>query len=144
MMFLVSPSLPFLATLTTAEAIRETFIGLHAEILSYGRKGGTTAVTAFIDYDTLWVANAGDSRAVLCVNGIARRVSVDHTPFVLDEQIRIEKEGGYVSNGISQSSLELLSLSDAQIVSRDGWPCRDLLVIAISHVTLFLIPTLKR
>eukprot|EP00727_Mastigamoeba_balamuthi_P011602 m51a1_g7064 putative protein phosphatase 2c (900) ;mRNA; f:181236-184380 len=46
---------------------------------------------------TLHVANAGDTRAVLCRDGKARRVSVDHRPLTADEYARISARGGYVS-----------------------------------------------
>ncbi|KAI3833941.1 hypothetical protein MKW92_052088 [Papaver armeniacum] len=57
--------------------------------------GGSTAVTAIvIDGKDLWVANIGDSRAVLCERGCANQLSVDHEPHT--ERKRIEKQGGFV------------------------------------------------
>nr|GEV03553.1 putative reverse transcriptase domain-containing protein [Tanacetum cinerariifolium] len=45
------------------------------------RKGGSTAVTAIlINRETLVVANIGDSLAVLCQDGVAKQLSVDHEP----------------------------------------------------------------
>ncbi|XP_073308299.1 probable protein phosphatase 2C 44 [Primulina huaijiensis] len=59
--------------------------------------GGSTAVTAIvIDGKELWVANIGDSRAVLCKNGNADQLTVDHEPH--SERRRIEKQGGFVTN----------------------------------------------
>lgn len=58
--------------------------------------GGSTAVTAIvIDGKDLWVANIGDSRAVLCERGSANQLTVDHEPHV--ERKRIEKQGGFVT-----------------------------------------------
>ncbi|KAL1547887.1 protein-serine/threonine phosphatase [Salvia divinorum] len=58
--------------------------------------GGSTAVTAIvIDGKHLWVANIGDSRAVICRNKIAEQLSVDHEPH--SEKKRIEKQGGFVT-----------------------------------------------
>ncbi|KAL8265331.1 hypothetical protein R6Q59_023461 [Mikania micrantha] len=58
--------------------------------------GGSTAVTAIvIDGRDLWVANIGDSRAVLCERGSANQLTVDHEPHV--ERRRIEKQGGFVT-----------------------------------------------
>ncbi|KAL8040128.1 hypothetical protein ABFX02_10G078600 [Erythranthe guttata] len=58
--------------------------------------GGSTAVTAIvIDGKDLWVANIGDSRAVICRNGVPEQLSVDHEPHV--ERRRIEKQGGFVT-----------------------------------------------
>ncbi|KAG0466855.1 hypothetical protein HPP92_017857 [Vanilla planifolia] len=60
-------------------------------------RGGSTAVTAIlIDGLKLVVANIGDSRAVICKNGIAKQLSIDHEPNV--ERDNIEKKGGFVSN----------------------------------------------
>lgn len=42
------------------------------------------------------VANVGDSRAVICKNGVAKQLSVDHEPS--KERAYIEDRGGFVSN----------------------------------------------
>ncbi|KAH9305725.1 hypothetical protein KI387_010129 [Taxus chinensis] len=61
--------------------------------------GGSTAVTAIlIDGKKLLVANVGDSRAVLCRNGRAIQLSVDHEPGTSTERGSIETRGGFVSN----------------------------------------------
>ncbi|CAA0821498.1 Probable protein phosphatase 2C 58 [Striga hermonthica] len=58
--------------------------------------GGSTAVTAIvIDGKDLWVANVGDSRAVICLDGKAEQLTVDHEPS--SERRRIEKQGGFVT-----------------------------------------------
>ncbi|KVI10473.1 Protein phosphatase 2C [Cynara cardunculus var. scolymus] len=60
------------------------------------RKGGSTAVTAIlINCETLVVANVGDSRAVLCQDGVAKQLSVDHEPN--KERKIIEEKGGFVT-----------------------------------------------
>ncbi|KAI4374697.1 hypothetical protein MLD38_012660 [Melastoma candidum] len=60
-------------------------------------KGGSTAVTAIlINCQKLIVANVGDSRAVICRNGVAKQLSVDHEPRT--ERESIENRGGFVSN----------------------------------------------
>lgn len=58
--------------------------------------GGSTAVTAIvIDGKDLWIANVGDSRAVVCERGCANQITVDHEPHT--ERRRIEKQGGFVT-----------------------------------------------
>ncbi|CAN1798958.1 Probable protein phosphatase 2C 44 [Linum perenne] len=58
--------------------------------------GGSTAVTAIvIDGKDLWVANIGDSRAVVCESGAANQLTVDHEPHT--ERKRIENRGGFVT-----------------------------------------------
>ncbi|KAE8728307.1 putative protein phosphatase 2C 41 [Hibiscus syriacus] len=59
--------------------------------------GGSTAVTAIlINGIRLWVANVGDSRAVLSRGGQAIQMSTDHEPNT--ERGSIENRGGFVSN----------------------------------------------
>jgi serine/threonine protein phosphatase PrpC len=41
----------------------------------------------------LFCANAGDSRAVLCRDGVAVNLSEDHKPMNEEEKTRIEKVG---------------------------------------------------
>jgi protein phosphatase 1L len=60
-------------------------------------RGGSTSVTAIlVDGLQLVVANIGDSRAVICKNGVAKQLSVDHEPN--SERKYIEEKGGFVSN----------------------------------------------
>ncbi len=57
---------------------------------------GTTAVSLMIRDGMLYVANAGDSRAVLCRAGKAVALSHDHKPNRPDEKNRIKKLGGRI------------------------------------------------
>lgn len=80
-------------------AIRDAYRSTDKFILENAMQlgpGGSTAVTAIvIDGRDLWVANIGDSRAVLCERGSANQLTVDHEP--LEERSRIEKQGGFVT-----------------------------------------------
>lgn len=60
------------------------------------RDDGSTAVTAVVMGRKLSVANVGDSRAVLCRQGRAIQLSVDHKPNEITEKQRIENLGGMV------------------------------------------------
>lgn len=58
---------------------------------------GTTAVAALVRGLDIWVANAGDSRAVLVrTDGSVRPLSLDHKPNRRDERDRILSTGGSV------------------------------------------------
>ncbi|KAF4677252.1 hypothetical protein FOL47_002491 [Perkinsus chesapeaki] len=57
---------------------------------------GCTAVTALLTKTHIIVANAGDSRAILCRGGQAVELSHDHKPNSETERSRIEAAGGYV------------------------------------------------
>jgi len=58
---------------------------------------GCTAVVCCVRPDTYIVANAGDSRAVLCRRGKAIDLSEDHKPNLPTERSRIEKAGGFIT-----------------------------------------------
>merc|ERR1712232_349566 len=62
---------------------------------------GCTAVVCCVRDDSIVVANAGDSRAVLCRNGRAIPLSYDHKPHLPEEQDRIANAGGYIVEYVS-------------------------------------------
>ncbi|MCL7047736.1 hypothetical protein MKW94_029094 [Papaver nudicaule] len=82
----------------TEHAIKKAYLITDEKILKKAvelGKGGSTAVTAIlINGQKLVVANVGDSRAVLCRNGVAKQLSVDHEPS--KERKEIEDRGGFV------------------------------------------------
>lgn len=59
--------------------------------------GGTTALVFLRVGNRVYIANAGDSRAVLCRNGKGVRVSTDHKPELKEEEERIQAAGGNVT-----------------------------------------------
>ncbi|XP_031635833.1 probable protein phosphatase 2C T23F11.1, partial [Contarinia nasturtii] len=69
--------------------------------------GGSTAVVTLIKDKKLYCANAGDSRAIACVNGQAIALSVDHKPILPVEMQRIHESGGWVENCRVNGSLAL-------------------------------------
>lgn len=62
-----------------------------------GNDSGCTAVVAFLRGQDLFVANAGDSRCVVCRDGKAVEMSFDHKPEDEPEKERINKAGGKVT-----------------------------------------------
>jgi serine/threonine protein phosphatase PrpC len=58
---------------------------------------GSTAVISLVRGNRIYVANAGDSRAILCRAGQAIELSRDHKPESPRERSRIENAGGRVS-----------------------------------------------
>ncbi len=65
--------------------------------LKPGNDSGCTAVVALVRGDQLFVANAGDSRCVVCRAGRAVDMSFDHKPEDAPEMERIKKAGGKVT-----------------------------------------------
>lgn len=84
----------------TKLAISETYLKtdmdfLDSESNTY-RDDGSTASTAVFVGNQLYVANVGDSRAVISKEGTAIPLSDDHKPNRIDERKRIENSGGAV------------------------------------------------
>lgn len=81
-------------------ALHDGFVNADKEFyqMDSGTRSGCAAVTLCICDDTLYCANAGDSRCVLCRNGEAFPLSNDHKPVNTWEQLRIERAGSYVFN----------------------------------------------
>lgn len=85
-----------------ARAFHTAFTSTDTEIISrqLGEgevAGGTTACVVLRVGQALYVAHAGDSRAVLCRDGQAIRLTQDHKPATVPkERERIEAQGGEV------------------------------------------------
>ncbi|KAK3143757.1 hypothetical protein QOZ80_4AG0304560 [Eleusine coracana subsp. coracana] len=83
------------------QAIKNAYSSTNKHILEHAKQlgpGGSTAVTAIVvDGKEMWIANVGDSRAVVCERGAANQLTVDHEPHTTNERQRIEKHGGFVT-----------------------------------------------
>jgi protein phosphatase 2C family protein 2/3 len=90
----------FLSMLLQAEAFmqidRDYLAAISSSAAAAEDSAGTTALAAVIWGSTLYVANAGDSRAVLSRHGKAIELTRDHKPHEPSERQRIELCGGYV------------------------------------------------
>jgi serine/threonine protein phosphatase PrpC len=76
---------------------------------------GCTAVVALIQGNTIYVANAGDSRCVLGHSGKAVDMSMDHKPDLPEENARIRAAGGCVIDGRVNGNINLSrSLGDLE------------------------------
>ncbi len=71
------------------DALREAFLKTDEEFSADGTAGlvGSTAVCALVGTHRVWIANCGDSRAVLCRGGQAVQVTDDHKPEREDEAV---------------------------------------------------------
>lgn len=92
-------------------------------------KDGTTAVVVVAIDNTLYIANLGDSKAILCryheesKKHISVPLSKDHNPTDYGERMRIQKAGGFVKDGRVMGLLEVSrSLGDGQY-KRCGVSC---------------------
>lgn len=86
-----------------AQGLRDGFLATDRAILqdrSYrGEISGCTATVLLVTSSTVFVANAGDSRAVLGIKGRAKPLSDDHKPELDAEMERIVAAGGFVDVG---------------------------------------------
>ncbi|CAL8999125.1 unnamed protein product [Prunus brigantina] len=112
-------------------AMERSFVRMDKEVVAWSEGGGevshcrcelqtpesdavgSTAVVAVVTPDKIVVANCGDSRAVLCRNGKAFPLSVDHKPDRPDELKRIEEAGGRVIYWDGPRVLGVLAMSRA-------------------------------
>ncbi len=84
----------------------------------------------------LYVANAGDSRAVLCrAGGVAEDMSVDHKPTMEGEKARILAAGGFVADGRVKGSLALSrAIGDMEFKQTPGLGPEAQMVTAVPDV----------
>ncbi|KAL5208603.1 hypothetical protein ABZP36_033038 [Zizania latifolia] len=86
------------------QALHSAFLAtnsqLHAEDNLDDSMSGTTAVTILVRGKTIYIANAGDSRAVIAEkrgeNTVAVDLSIDQTPYRTDELERVKESGARV------------------------------------------------
>eukprot|EP00927_Polykrikos_kofoidii_P042611 TRINITY_DN3663_c0_g1_i1.p1 TRINITY_DN3663_c0_g1~~TRINITY_DN3663_c0_g1_i1.p1 ORF type:complete len:491 (-),score=68.92 TRINITY_DN3663_c0_g1_i1:169-1641(-) len=113
---------------------------------------GSTAIIAVMDRgegsldgrpSRVTIANCGDSRAVLCRNGIVVELSIDQKPELPVEEERIRKAGGHVAmvhpspcHRVDGVGLNLArALGDFHYKSRLDLPCTQQKVIAVPEVS---------
>lgn len=96
---------------------------------------GSTACVALLYRDTLYVANAGDSRCVLSRGGQAVDMSIDHKTSVQTESMRVKRAGGTIYLGRVNGQLALTrSLGDFTYKSNPYAPPDEQIVIAKPEV----------
>lgn len=82
------------------KALQQGFLDIDNKMLKDESLGikmtGCTAVTVLVRENSLYCANAGDSRAIASVNGQVEVLSYDHKPNNEKEYKRIYEAGGFV------------------------------------------------
>ncbi|CDW58588.1 protein phosphatase 1G [Trichuris trichiura] len=121
-----------------------------------GVDSGTTACVVVLRDKIVYVANVGDSRCVLCREGIAKDLSVDHKPEDEIEKARIEKAGGAITgdgrvNGglnlsraigtlwteiFRQNCMILSTLGDHFYKANDLLPIKDQMISALPDIKI--------
>ena len=98
-------------------------------------QAGCTAVVALKKGSDLYVANAGDSRGVLCRDGMAIALSEDHKPAQQIERERIIRAGGFVSDigGVTRVNGNLnlsRAIGDLKYKGNTSLPPKDQIISA--------------
>lgn len=98
-------------TANTRDALHQSFLELHKQMKGDDIKSGTTAIVSLLTAEKVFIANAGDSRAVLCRGVKAIRLTTDHRPDTAEEIARITKLGGDIQDVVTK---------DGKVISRVG------------------------
>jgi serine/threonine protein phosphatase PrpC len=93
------------------DALHESFLALNKLMRGDEIQTGTTAIVSLLTADGFFIANAGDSRAVLCRGTKAIRLTTDHRPDSPEEIARITKLGGDIQDVVTK---------DGKVISRVG------------------------
>lgn len=101
---------------------------------------GCTAVSVLIKDGHYHVANAGDSRIVLCRGGTTIEMSQDHGPDLQSEIDRIHAAGGEIENGRVNGNLNLTrAIGDFCYKKNSDIPAKDQIICAEPDVESFPI-----
>ena len=103
---------------------------------------GCTACVSVINEKNkrMYFANAGDSRAVICKNGIGYQMSHDHKPDSAKEKNRVYKSGGWVNEGRIMGNLNLSrSLGDFEYKQDKNLSPKDQMITAYPEINIEII-----
>lgn len=79
------------------ENLEKSFLEINESLVNNGIENeGSTAIIAYIKNNKIFIANTGDSRAIIIKNDQTIQLSEDHKPNRPDEKSRIEKLGGRI------------------------------------------------
>jgi len=118
------------------KALKAAYLNIDKEMLNepsiIQNPAGCTAVAALItDDNVLYIANSGDSRAIISTNGEATAITVDHKPNSPIELDRIKNAGGYVECGRVNGNLALSrALGDFEFKQNSDLPAEQQVVTA--------------
>ncbi|KAJ1410181.1 phosphatase 2C-like domain-containing protein, partial [Ochromonadaceae sp. CCMP2298] len=114
-------------------ALHRSFLEADSHFLSSpaGCSSGSTANVAVYhrQRNVFYIANTGDTRAVLCRGGAALDLSHDRKGSDAEEIARVVRAGGYVANGRVQGSLAVSrALGDFQLKEQGNKSLRGVLL----------------
>jgi len=98
--------------------LKDAFFEINEQIKANNTPGGCTALAVLANRNKVYVANAGDSRAVLLKDQQVVRLTTDHKPDVPEEEQRIQKSGGVVTRVKSKEGKTISRVNGMLAVSR--------------------------
>ncbi|KAK5976964.1 Integrin-linked kinase-associated serine/threonine phosphatase [Trichostrongylus colubriformis] len=106
-------------------------------------KDGTTVTCVLLLNDSLYVANLGDSKAIVCrskEDGFSHiELTVNHNPTMYEERMRIQKAGGTVRDGRVDGIIEVSrSIGDGQFKTHGVTCIPDMKKLTITSRDRFL------
>lgn len=124
-----------------SDCLIETFLKTDEELLedklSKLDHSGCTATSLLLDSlnNILYCANAGDSRTVLGISGVAKNLSFDHKPTNIGEKTRIMQAGGFVESSRVNGNLALSrAIGDFEFKRNDKLPAEEQIVTAYPDI----------
>ena len=103
-------------------------------------KSGTTAICALISRTHIFIANLGDSRAILCRSGAVYFSTQDHKPNNPEEKQRIQEAGGNVMIDRVNGALAVSrALGDYEYKQLAGKKSTEQLVSPLPEVTVKML-----
>lgn len=96
-----------------ASGMKKSFCMMDDQLGDEAKTAGSTGVVSLISRNHIVVGNCGDSRAVLCRQQQAVKLSRDHKPSLHDEQERVVRAGGKVCNYNGIRVMGLLAMTRA-------------------------------
>jgi hypothetical protein len=143
--YTIPPRAPITPSVSVASPTRGPFPPPHdpppvCRLTNHRVTAGCTAVVALRIKNKLYVANAGDSRAVLCRgDGTSYDLSIDHKPNDFTEKSRVEAAGGFVNAmGRINGNLNLSrSLGDLKYKQNHSLPPERQIITAEPDVVVY-------
>ncbi|KAI8367262.1 phosphatase 2C-like domain-containing protein [Blakeslea trispora] len=115
-------------------ALKDAFLALDKSLIednsfAYDPSGCTAIAALVTEDDRIIVANAGDSRGILSIDGKVKPLSYDHKPTDEAEMERIVKAGGFVEFGRVNGNLALSrAIGDFEFKQNDSLPAEKQVV----------------
>lgn len=124
------------------DGIKEGFLNMDKQLHGVAireswERGGTTVVSTLLTPQSIYFANLGDSRALLCRDGRVAFSTTDHKPYSPAEKERIERAGGSVTFQRVNGSLAVSrALGDFSYKTAEWRSARDQMVSPEPEVTI--------